>query len=75
MEKLSNHFESLINWIKDPVIIFIDDLDRCTGEYAEGDKEKIDLRRTLSVGMWRKNIIGSCINSLVGTFHNRNLDI
>jgi hypothetical protein len=34
MEKLSSHFESLINWIKDPVIIFIDDLDRCTGEYT-----------------------------------------
>jgi hypothetical protein len=34
MEKLSRHFESLITWIKDPVVIFIDDLDRCTGEYT-----------------------------------------
>jgi KAP family P-loop domain len=40
MNRIRNHFKDLIKWIKQPVAIFIDDLDRCkesyTVEFLEG---------------------------------------
>lgn len=33
-EYLSSHFKDIIGWIKQPVAVFIDDLDRCQGSYA-----------------------------------------
>lgn len=34
LQQLTNHFNDLIKWTKQPVAIFIDDLDRCQSDYA-----------------------------------------
>jgi len=34
MQRLRTHFNNMINWIKQPVVIFIDDLDRCRESYT-----------------------------------------
>jgi len=34
LQHLSHHFEDLVKWIEQPVVIFIDDLDRCQLEYT-----------------------------------------
>jgi hypothetical protein len=34
MESLSRHFNDILRWIKEPVCIFIDDLDRCQAGYV-----------------------------------------
>ncbi len=34
LARISTHFRDLVGWIRQPVAIFIDDLDRCNGEYV-----------------------------------------
>jgi hypothetical protein len=34
LARISTHFRDLVGWIRRPVAIFIDDLDRCNGEYV-----------------------------------------
>jgi hypothetical protein len=34
MARIQSHFQDLITWINRPVVILVDDLDRCKGEYV-----------------------------------------
>ncbi len=41
MEKIYRHFQDLVGWVEQPIVIFIDDLDRCQTNYVVGLLEGI----------------------------------
>ena len=41
MDQISNHYNKLVKWINKPIVVFIDDLDRCQGTYTVELLERI----------------------------------
>jgi len=72
MTRVAQHFQDLVTWIDQPIIIFIDDLDRCRGEYVvsllEGVQTLFKDRRVMYVIAADRRWLYACYGNVYETF-------
>lgn len=72
MARIAAHFQDLITWIDHPIIIFIDDLDRCRSEYVvsllEGIQTLFKDRRVIYVISADRRWIYACYENVYEKF-------
>jgi len=72
MTRVACHFQDLVTWIDHPIIIFIDDLDRCRSEYVvsllEGVQTLFKDRRVMYVIAADRRWLYACYGNVYETF-------
>jgi KAP family P-loop domain len=72
MQRIANHFQDLLGWIGRPVIVFIDDLDRCRSDYVvsllEGIQTLFKDRRIVYVLSADRRWIYACYENVYDKF-------
>ena len=72
MTRVARHFQDLVTWIDHPIIIFIDDLDRCRSEYVvsllEGVQTLFKDRRVMYIVAADRRWLYACYGNVYETF-------
>jgi hypothetical protein len=67
METITHHFQHLVEWIEQPLVVFIDDLDRCDAKYVVRLLEGI---QTLYRGAPVIYVVAADVRWLRGSYEN-----